>query len=83
MSSYMSKFNVIALLMILSVSWLSSSAQFDSKDWDKQKELTEVRNRHKPKGVSRGFRRLYKKEYGLSKAKLPFNSFTSIYPGYE
>ena len=41
----MSKFNVIALLMILSVSWLSSSAQFDSKDWDKQKELTEVRNR--------------------------------------
>ena len=39
--------------------------------------------RHKPKGVSRGFRRLYKKEYGLSKAKLPFNSFTSIYPGYE
>ena len=62
---------------------MNSSAQFDSKDWDKQKELTEVRNRHKPKGVSRGFRRLYKKEYGLSKAKLPFNSFTSIYRGYE
>ena len=65
------------------MSCLNSSAQFDSKDWDKQKELTEVRNRHKPQGVSRGFRRLYKKEYGLSKAKLPFNSFTSIYPGYE
>ena len=65
------------------MSCLNSSAQFDSKDWDKQKELTEVRNRHKPKGVSKGFKKLYKKEYGLSKAKLPFNSFTSIYPGYE
>ena len=79
----MNKLNIIALLTIFSLSCLNSSAQFDSKDWDKQKELTEVRNRHKPKGVSRGFRRLYKKEYGLSKAKLPFNSFTSIYPGYE
>ena len=79
----MNKLNFIALLAIFSLSCLNSSAQFDSKDWDKQKELTEVRNRHKPKGVSRGFRRLYKKEYGLSKAKLPFNSFTSIYPGYE
>ena len=79
----MNKLNIIALLAIFSLSCLNSSAQFDSKDWDKQKELTEVRNRHKPKGVSRGFRRLYKKEYGLSKAKLPFNSFTSIYPGYE
>ena len=45
LGEHMSKFNVIALLMILSVSCLSSSAQFDSKDWDKQKELTEVRNR--------------------------------------
>ena len=79
----MNKLSIIALLTIFSMSCLNSSAQFDSKDWDKQKELTEVRNRHKPKGVSRGFRRLYKKEYGLSKAKLPFNSFTSIYPGYE
>ena len=79
----MNKLNIIALLTIFSLSCLNSSAQFDSKDWDKQKELTEVRNRHKPQGVSRGFRRLYKKEYGLSKAKLPFNSFTSIYPGYE
>ena len=79
----MSKSSIIALLTFFSLSCLNSSAQFDSKDWDKQIRLTEVRNRHKPKGVSRGFRRLYKKEYGLSKAKLPFNSFTSIYPGYE
>lgn len=79
----MNKLSIIALLTIFSMSCLNSSAQFDSKDWDKQKELTETRNRHKPQGVSRGFRRLYKKEYGLSKAKLPFNSFTSIYPGYE
>lgn len=79
----MNKLRIIALLTFFSLSCLNSSAQFDSKDWDKQKELTEVRNRHKPKGVSRGFRRLYKKEYGLSKAKLPFNSFSSIYPGYE
>ena len=79
----MNKLRIIALLTFFSLSCLNSSAQFDSKDWDKQIELTEVRNRHKPKGVSRGFRRLYKKEYGLSKAKLPFNSFTSIYPGYE
>ena len=79
----MNKLSIIALLTIFSMSCLNSSAQFDSKDWDKQKELTEVRNRRKPQGVSRGFRRLYKKEYGLSKAKLPFNSFTSIYPGYE
>ena len=79
----MNKLSIIALLTIFSMSCLNSSAQFDSKDWDKQKELTEVRNRHKPQGVSRGFRKLYKKEYGLSKAKLPFNSFTSIYPGYE
>lgn len=79
----MKKFGIFVLLVTVSASWLGLSAQFDSKDWDKQIELTEVRNRHKPKGVSRGFRRLYKKEYGLSKAKLPFNSFTSIYPGYE
>ena len=79
----MNKLKFIALLTIFSMSCLNSSAQFDSKDWDKQKKLTEFRNRHKPQGVSRGFRRLYKKEYGLSKAKLPFNSFTSIYPGYE
>ena len=79
----MNKLRIIALLTFFSLSCLNSSAQFDSKDWDKQKKLTEVRNRHKPQGVSRGFRRLYKKEYGLSKAKLPFNSFTSIYPGYE
>ncbi len=79
----MNKLRIIALLTFFSMSCLNSSAQFDSKDWDKQKELTEFRNRHKSQGVSRGFRRLYKKEYGLSKAKLPFNSFTSIYPGYE
>ena len=79
----MNKLKFIALLTFFSLSCLNSSAQFDSKDWDKQKKLTEFRNRHKPKGVSRGFMRLYKKEYGLSKAKLPFNSFTSIYPGYE
>ena len=79
----MSKLSIIALLTFFSLSCLNSSAQFDSKDWDKQIKLTETRNRHKPQGVSRGFRRLYKKEYGLSKAKLPFNSFTSIYPGYE
>ena len=79
----MNKLKFIALLTIFSMSCLNSSAQFDSKDWDKQKELTEVRNRRKPKGVCRGFKELYKKEYGLSKAKLPFNSFTSIYPGYE
>ena len=79
----MSKLSIIALLTFFSLSCLISSAQFDSKDWDKQIKLTETRNRHKPQGVSRGFRRLYKKEYGLSKAKLPFNSFTSIYPGYE
>ena len=79
----MNKLNIIALLTFFSLSCLNSSAQFDSKAFDKQVKLTEVRNRHKPQGVSRGFRRLYKKEYGLSKAKLPFNSFTSIYPGYE
>ena len=79
----MNKLNIIALLAIFSLSCLNSSAQFDSKVWEKQIKLTETRNRHKPQGVSRGFRRLYKKEYGLSKAKLPFNSFTSIYPGYE
>ena len=79
----MNKLSIIALLTIFSMSCLNSSAQFDSKVWEKQIKLTETRNRHKPQGVSRGFRRLYKKEYGLSKAKLPFNSFTSIYPGYE
>ena len=79
----MNKLNIIALLAIFSLLCLNSSAQFDSKVWEKQIKLTETRNRHKPQGVSRGFRRLYKKEYGLSKAKLPFNSFTSIYPGYE
>ena len=79
----MNKLNFIALLAIFSLSCLNSSAQFDSKVWEKQIKLTETRNRHKPQGVSRGFRRLYKKEYGLGKAKLPFNSFTSIYPGYE
>ena len=79
----MNKLNFIALLAIFSLSCLNSSAQFDSKVWEKQIKLTDTRNRHKPQGVSKGFRRLYKKEYGLSKAKLPFNSFTSIYPGYE
>ena len=78
----MNKLNIIALLAIFSLSCLNSSAQFVSKDWDKQKELTEFRNRHKPQGVSKGFRRLYKKEYGLSKVQLPFNSFTSIYPEF-
>ena len=79
----MNRLNIIALLTIFSLSCLNSSAQFDSKAFDKQVKLTEARNRRKPKGVSRGFKKLYKKEYGLSKAKLPFNSFTSIYPGYE
>ena len=79
----MNKLKFIALLTIFSLSCLNSSAQFDSKVFDKQVKLTESRNRRRPKGVSRGFRRLYKKEYGLSKAKLPFNSFASIYPGYE
>jgi hypothetical protein len=79
----MNKLNIIALLAIFSLSCLNSSAQFDSKVWEKQIKLTETRNRHKPQGVSKGFKKLYKKEYGLSKAKLPFNSFTSIYPGYE
>ena len=79
----MNKLNIIALLAIFSLSCLNSSAQFDSKVLEKQIKLTETRNRHNPQGVSKGFRRLYKKEYGLSKAKLPFNSFTSIYPGYE
>ena len=79
----MNKLNIIALLAIFSLSCLNSSAQFDSKVWKKQIKLTETRNRHKPQGVSKGFKKLYKKEYGLSKVQLPFNSFTSIYPGYE
>ena len=79
----MNKLNIIALLAIFSLSCLNSSAQFDSKVWEKQIKLTETRNRHKPQGVSKGFKKLYKKEYGLSKVQLPFNSFTSIYPGYE
>ena len=79
----MNKLSIIALLTIFSLSCLNSSAQFDSKVFDKQVKLTESRNRRKPKGVSKGFKKLYKKEYGLSKVQLPFNSFTSIYPGYE
>ena len=79
----MNKLKFIALLAIFSLSCLNSSAQFDSKVFDKQVKLTETRNRHKPQGVSKGFKKLYKKEYGLSKVQLPFNSFTSIYPGYE
>ena len=79
----MNKLSIIALLTIFSLSCLNSSAQFDSKVFDKQVKLTESRNRRRPKGVSRGFKKLYKKEYGLSKVQLPFNSFTSIYPGYE
>ena len=79
----MNKLNIIALLAIFSLSCLNSSAQFDSKDWEIQIKLTETRNRHKPQGVSKGFKKLYKKEYCLSKVQLPFNSFTSIYPGYE
>ena len=79
----MNKLNFIALLAIFSLSCLNSSAQFDSKVFDKQVKLTESRNRRRPKGVSRGFKELYKKEYGLSKVQLPFNSFTSIYPGCE
>jgi hypothetical protein len=79
----MNKLKFIALLTIFSMSCLNSSAQFDSKVWEKQIKLTETRNRHKPQGVSKGFKKLYKKEYGLSKVQLPFNSFTSIYPGYE
>ena len=65
------------------MSCLNSRAQSNSKNLDKQIRLTEVRNQHKPKGVSKGFNELYKKEYGLSKVQLPFNSFTSIYPGHE
>ena len=79
----MNRLNIIALLTIFSLSCLNSSAQFDSKAFDKQVKLTEARNRRKPQGVSRGFKKLYKKEYGLSKVQLPFNSFTSIYPEYE
>ena len=79
----MNKLRIIALLTFFSLSCLNSSAQFDSKVWEKQIKLTETRNRHKPQGVSKGFKKLYKKEYGLSKVQLPFNSFTSIYPGYE
>ena len=79
----MNKLSIIALLTIFSLSCLNSSAQFDSKVFDKQVKLTEVRNRHKPKGVSRGFRRLYKKEYGLSKAKLPFNSLQAFIQGMK
>ena len=78
----MNKLNIIALLAIFSLSCLNSSAQFDSKVFDKQVKLTETRNRHKPQGVSKGFKKLYKKEYGLSKVQLPFNSFTSIYPEF-
>ena len=78
----MNKLNIIALLAIFSLSCLNSSAQFDSKAFDKQVKLTEARNRRKPQGVSRGFKKLYKKEYGLSKVQLPFNSFTSIYPEF-
>ncbi|MBR5593854.1 MAG: hypothetical protein IKW46_07265 [Bacteroidaceae bacterium] len=79
----MNKLKFIALLTIFSMSCLNSSAQSEYKVFEKQKKLTEARNRHKPQGVSRGFKKLYKKEYGLSKVQLPFNSFTSIYPGYE
>ena len=80
----MNKLSIIALLTIFSMSCLVSSAQVNSMDYlDIQLRLTESRNRDKPQGVSRGFKKLYKKVYGLSKAKLPFNSFTSIYPGYE
>ena len=78
----MNKLSIIALLTIFSMSCLNSSAQFDSKVWEKQIKLTETRNRRRPKGVSRGFKKLYKKEYGLSKVQLPFNSFTSIYPEF-
>ena len=78
----MNKLKFIALLTIFSMSCLNSSAQFDSKVFDEQVKLTEARNRRKPRGVSRGFKKLYKKEYGLSKVQLPFNSFTSIYPEF-
>ena len=78
----MNKLNIIALLAIFSLSCLNSSAQFDSKVLEKQIKLTETRNRHNPQGVSKGFKKLYKKEYGLSKVQLPFNSFTSIYPEF-
>ena len=78
----MNKLKFIALLTIFSLSCLNSSAQFDSKVFDVQVKLTEARNRRKPQGVSRGFKKLYKKEYGLSKVQLPFNSFTSIYPEF-
>ena len=54
----MNKLNIIALLAIFSLSCLNSSAQFDSKVFDKQVKLTEARNRRKPQGVSRGFKKL-------------------------
>ena len=74
----MNRLNIIALLTIFSLSCLNSSAQFDSKAFDKQVKLTEARNRRKPQGVSRGFKKLYKKEYGLSKVQLPFCHFYTL-----
>ena len=78
------RFGILLLLMTVSMHCLVSSAQVNSMDYlDIQLRLTESRNRDKPQGVSRGFKKLYKKVYGLSGVTLPFNSFTSFYPGFE
>ena len=78
------KLGIFLLLMTVSMHCLVSSAQVNTMDYlDIQLRLTESRNRDKPQGVSKGFKNLYKKQYGLSKVRLPFNSFTSIYPGHK
>ena len=77
----MRKFGIFVLL---SASWLGLSAQIDNfKDLDKQLRLYEIRNKTKSGNVSREIKNLYKKIYDLRKVKLPFNSFTSIYPGHD
>lgn len=80
----MRRLGIFVLLMAVSASWFGLSAQSDDfKYLDKQQRLCETRNKTKPANVSRGLRNLYKKIYDLRKVKLPFNSFTSIYPGHE
>ena len=80
----MRRLGIFVLLMAVSASWFGLSAQSgDFKYLDKQQRLCETRNKTKPANVSRGLRNLYKKIYDLRKVKLPFNSFTSIYPGHE
>lgn len=80
----MRRLGIFVLLMAVSASWFGLSAQSDYfKYLDKRQRLCETRNKTKPANVSRGLRNLYKKIYDLRKVKLPFNSFTSIYPGHE